>query len=221
VELARQIDVAVDNDVVLKAVSYGIADSLWLRTETAPHVGALGAARYVITNAIDRSPTLTRKPAARQALEDFLRVAETLEPTERELALAAELEVTAQMRGLAVDVGESQLTAIVAERGIVALETGDKRAISALEQMLDACEFIGPLRGKVRCLEQIVLNLISSDEAYAGIADLVCAEPDVDTAMSICFGCYSSPAAPRESALEALDSYIATLREDAPRLLAP
>src|SRR5260370_37732456 len=98
-------------------------------------VGVLGTARFVVASRIKRA-TRTRDP--KSALEDlgqFLVNSIVLDPTDSEQQLAAEFEVAAQSRGLALDTGESQLCAIVLERAIPLLVTGDKRAIEGIERL--------------------------------------------------------------------------------------
>ncbi len=65
-----------------------------------------------------------------------------MEPTDREVAFATNLELTAQRAGLQLDVGESQLVAIVIERAIATFDTGDKRAIVSLEKRSDEGETV-------------------------------------------------------------------------------
>jgi hypothetical protein len=207
------VDVLVDNDVVAKAVRYGLADQFWNDTS----VGVLGAARFVIAKSFERENV--DRETARKDLDTFLARASVVEPTANEVDLAAEVELVAQREGLLLHGGESQLSAIAVERGVASFETGDKHAIAALEQLLEHVDWIARLSGKVRCLEQIVLRLVSRTECEP-IALAVCAEPRVDVTLSICFSCFSDPPVSCESAVDCLESYVAALRSDAPRILA-
>jgi hypothetical protein len=164
---AEQVRSATDNDVVLKAVCYGLAEAIW-PAGGGPPVGVLGAARYVLAEAINRASTKRDKAQIHSDLQRFLDSALVLEPTELEISLAVDAESAAQKAGVPLDTGESQLAAITVERGIPALETGDKRAIHALEELIEAVPFLGDLCGRVRCLEQIMRQLASHDiEALA------------------------------------------------------
>ncbi len=211
---APDIDIAVDNDLVLKAACYDLAANFW----PSARVAVLGAARYVVPKAIERGRARDAA-AALKALEQLLAESTALEPSDREVALAAEIEVVAQREHLSIDTGESQLGAIVIERAIAVLETGDKRAIRGLEQVLPHVAEACALAGKVRCFEQIVLRALNH-VAFEEAAHAVCAEPDVDKAMSICFSCYSDATATEASTRQGLESYISALRQDAPRVLA-
>ena len=142
-----------------------------------------------------------------------------LEPTDREVNLAAGFEIAAQEVGLSLDSGESQLAAMVIERAVPLLETGDKRAIRSIEQLLDKVDELLPIQGRVRCLEQIVRRVLDDAGAIDRVAAAMCAEPGVDKTMSICFGCSSGRPPTLDQVIEGLASYIASLRADAPRVL--
>lgn len=158
------MDAAVDNDLILKAVCYGLADEFWPEAKVTG-LGILGAARYVVSDQIKRG-TLNRAYAdVRSDLDELLERCEALEPTEAEVALAAEVELCGQELGLALDNGESQLAAIIVSREIPLLETGDKRAIAGLEQVRHRLRVFETLRKRVRCLEQIALRLVGDGAA--------------------------------------------------------
>lgn len=101
---------------------------------------------------------------------------------------------------------------------IPVLLTGDKRAITAMERLLDTELRLHDLCGRVRCLEQAFLCVLDRKDSEA-LRSAVCTEPTVDKALTICFGC-SSPTTQRETVLEGLASYIRALRTTAPRVLA-
>jgi hypothetical protein len=217
---APAVEVAVDNDVLLKAACYGLAPRFWAHTDGNPGAGVLGSARFVLTHVVTRGLRVRNKDSANRALEEFFAWAAVLEPTDAELNAAAEVEQLAQRAGLELDVGESQLAAIVAGRGIPLLDTGDKRAVRALEALIDHSQTCAPLRARVRCLEQLLLRALDETPDQLGaIAGAVCAEPEVDKTASICFGCYSGGAAHRDDARTGLESYVAALRRQAPRML--
>ena len=206
-------ELAVDNDVLLKAISYGLERSFWPDTGDS-EIGVLGAARYVIGNRLEK--TKPGRADAKEALEELLGETEELEPDEAELDLAAEVERRAQELGLELDPGESQLTAMVVRREIAVLETGDKRAIAGLEPLVAEITELGALCGKVRCLEQIAHRLVGEQENFPRVASAICAETDVDKSLSVCFSCYSGMTAKQEAVLEALLEYIEDVRAMAP-----
>lgn len=213
-------DVALDNDIILKGVFYGLV--LWPGPNEGARPGILGAARYVVGRRIDRTELNGDKAAAREALATLLTVAEELEPGEDELAFAAELERAAQEKDLDLDPGESQLAAVTIARAIPLLETGDKRAVAALQTLRSSDPRLKPLEGRVRCLEQAVkIRLGPNCEFLEQVSQAVCGEPAVDMTMSICFSCRSGGGASCEAVLSGLDSYIGALRTHAPEMLEP
>lgn len=214
------IDVAIDNDIILKAASYRLSAIFWPGAGATCRIGVLGAAQYILPRAIDRADRVRNKEAAKSDLGALLASATVLEPTHSELSFAGEIEASAQQAGLALDAGESQLCSIVAARGILTVQTGDKRAVRSLEQLVDAISALSPVRGRVQCLEQIVLALLVEADSVETLSDRVCGEPDVDKTLSICFGCYSRTPAGYAAVVECLESYIAALRADAPRMIA-
>jgi hypothetical protein len=213
------VDVAVDNDVLKKALCYGIADLFWQRDDGGVMIGVLGAARFVVAAAIQRAQLNGDLQAALSKLDEVLTESVTLEPSAAEIELAALLETFAQRASLELDGGESQLAAMTALRAIEALHTGDKRAIAALERTLDGVEGLATIAGRVRCVEQLVLDIVDSGTNCEDVGAAVCAEPRVDKALTICFGCHSG-GANAATVRAALASYINDVRRTAPRLLA-
>lgn len=210
------LDAAVDNDILIKVACYGLT----VEFQAARSLGVLGAARYVVAGRIDRVALSGDRGAARAAALALIAAGSMLEPSNAELDMAVAIETTAQRRGLELDAGESQLAAMVVHRGIPIFETGDKRAIKGFDVLLDALPHLAPLRGRLRCLEQIVARCVDGHGPNA-LARAVCAEPDVDKTLSICFRCFSPP--PQAAALDpaGLDSYITGLRASASRVLEP
>lgn len=209
----------VDNDLVFKAVCYGLTAEFWPDVGVTNVVGVLGSARYVVGALIERG-TVARSPTTvRSELAAFLSSAIELEPTDREISLAAEMEAAAQREALALDAGESLLAAMTVGREAIVLETGDKRAIRSIERLLDAIGDLAALVGKVRCLEQVARRVLD-EMPIDRLRGAICAEPAVDKAMSFCFSCHSDESPPVESIIDGLDSYIADLRKEAGRVLA-
>jgi hypothetical protein len=208
--------VAIDNDIVLKASSYGLASNLWPLDR--PDIAVLAAARFVVPTYIDRGRGRD-KARAKIHLATLLARASFLEPTELEIQMALSFESAAQTARLALDTGESLLCAMVINRSMDALETGDKRAIESLEKLLEDAGDVAALFGRVRSLEQVVRGSITDDPAFSVVSAAICAEPDIDKALSICFSCWGSGAT-RNSAMAALDSYVSDLRTRAARILS-
>lgn len=208
--------VAVDNDVLLKALSYGLEESFW-PGEAMQAIGVLGAARFVLTDRLARAKL--KRGDCQAELGVLLERAEILEPDEIEVSLAAVIEKRAAELGLELDGGESQLAAMVAVRGVRTFETGDKRAIAGLEPLTAEFNDLAPLRGRIRCLEQIAHRLAVDEQDFPDIAEAICAEAHVDRSLSTCFSCYSHASVEQKSALEGLRSYIEAVRKHAPNVL--
>lgn len=211
---------AIDNDVLFKGACYGLLAELTStscsKTEVA---GVLGSARFLVSKKIEKGMLRGNRAAALATFLQFLSQTVALEPTNSEQGMAADLELTAQKLGINLDGGESQLCAILVHRALQMLLTGDKRAIAAMEKLIDAETRLMPICGKVKCLEQLVHDAL--DNADHGIfRRAVCAEPDIDKALAICFSCTNqSPTAP--SVIEGLQSYIRSIRREASRVLSP
>ena len=213
------MNAVVDNDIIYKGVCYGIlADILQTHNGASGAIGSLGTARFVVSKRIKKAKLERNENLVQEQLQRFLSNSVELSPTEDEQQLAAEFELAAQQLGVNLDTGESQLCAFTITRLIPKLLTGDKRAITAMERLLDVYPAFQAMRGKVGCLEQAILNLVARGQ-LALLRTAICSEPTVDKTLTICFGC-SSPDAQPETVLEGLNSYINALRADASRVLA-
>lgn len=213
-------DAAVDNDVILKGVSYGFLNELLGAIPGAPHAhGVLGTARYVLRKALQKRPP-KRVNAAREELEMALVSLEVLEPTEQEIALAAQMEFEAQQQAVPMHVGECQLVAMLVTREFHHILTGDRKAIAALASIaLPAGIDPAKLTARFICFEQAIRHLVAALGATT-VKDAICAEREVDSAMRVCFSC-ASPEVDEASWLAGLESHIAELRTVSGRLLAP
>jgi hypothetical protein len=208
----------VDNDVLLKGSCYGLLEEITAAIAGQEPSGVLGAARFIVPRLIQRRRLTGGPNAALATFDRFLMRSETIEPTIQEQGLAAQLESTAQSLALNLDTGESQLVAILVRRAIPLLLTGDKRAIAAIERLLDTDPQLEKLIGAVRCLEQLIQTTVETADA-AEIRKLICAEPAVDKTLTICFGC-ASAAITTDCISEGLNSYIADIRKAATRVLS-
>jgi hypothetical protein len=207
-----------DNDILLKGACYGLLAEFAAAIPGGGTVGVLGASKFVITHHLKGYKLNSAAGAADAGLLTFLSSNEVVEPTPEEQQVAAGLESSAQRLALGLDAGESQLVAILISRLLPWLATGDKRAIVALERLLDGDTRLAPVVGKIICLEQLVRHMVTTGDSGA-IRGAICTEPEVDKTLTICFGCTSSGAAPA-AILEGLESYIGALRADAKRVLA-
>jgi hypothetical protein len=210
---------AIDNDILFKGACYGLLNELTSTASGIESAGVLGSAKFVVSKKIEKNK-LRRNGAV--ALADFLQFlsrTEALEPTDSEQNMAADLELAAQKLGINLDSGESQLCAILVHRVLQLLLTGDKRAIGAMEKLIDADPRLQPLCGKVRCLEQLVHDALANGD-HGTFRSAVCSEPEIDKALAICFSC-TNHSIEIESVIEGLQSYIRSLRTEASRVLSP
>lgn len=208
----------VDNDILLKGACYRLLSQLVTVNRGVDRVGYLGAARFVLSKKIRRANLRGDAVVVETELTDFLAGQDAIETTAEEQALAALLEATAQSLPVNLDTGESQLLAVLVLRAVPRLMSGDKRAIIAIERLLDAVEALAEATGKLTCLEQLVKYAVTMGDA-ALIQEAICKEPDVDRTLSVCFSCFS-PERTIEMVVEGLDSYISDLRQRAPRALS-
>jgi hypothetical protein len=206
--------VLLDNDVVLKMASYRLGSELIIATtddEVPPSI--LVVATHVVRSLIDRSKKLLDKGAAKAELEAILDKVQQLEPTQEEIVLAADFEQAADELALEFDGGESLLFAILLKRKARRIVTGDKRAIRALEQISTADG-----HGCIACFEQLIATIAAS-AGHSGLRTNICAEPDTDKAMTVCFSCGQATAKP-SNIDDGLSSYINSIRQTAPNVLA-
>lgn len=201
----------VDNDVVFKLSCYDLGAAFQETFEGREKPRRLGLAQFVLPKKIWKSSRVRDKDAALRNLEVLLAWAAGVEPTDAELALAAEIEDIARTAHLAFDSGESQLLAVVLGRGPERLYTGDKRAIMALRAITVALAREEEVAGRVVCFEQVLMTLLEllGDKELAA---RVCREADVDKTAAICCGC-ASGTSHKSNMIEGFQSYIAHLRE--------
>jgi hypothetical protein len=206
--------VLLDNDVVLKAASYSlVAETVAATTIDNTPPAMLGVGRFVIRNRLSRASNITDVPRATESFAQMLAAMTLVEPDDDEMAAAADLEAEAIRQDLELDGGESQLLAILANRSCSLLVTGDKRAIVAMA-IVAATE----AGGRVACFEQLIGHIIATS-GTPFVQPRVCAEPNVDRAITNCFAC-SSPETPDDgNVLQGLASYIGHLERSAPGVL--
>ncbi|HEV2859464.1 MAG TPA: hypothetical protein VGX48_00500 [Pyrinomonadaceae bacterium] len=212
------MEALVDNDILMKGACYNLLDELLLQTVSSTKLlGILGATRFVVAKKIRKRALRGDKGAAVKSLEAFIQRVTTVEPTSEEQRMAADFELAAQRAGVALDTGESQLCAVLIIRAVRQLYTGDKRAIQAMQELLEADTRLRSLCNRVKCLEQLVLQSITEDNVSLFRA-AICSEPETDMALTICFSC-ASKGASLEEVNYALTSYINDLRKSSPQIL--
>ncbi len=198
--------VLLDNDVVLKVCAYRCHHEMVVLTTNGglpPAMLAIG--RFTLRSRFKRTSILADAAASALAFEELLATIRLVDPTEREIELAAEIEERATALSLEFDTGESQLLAVLLVREGKLLVTGDKRAIQALHGigMVTA-------EGRIACLEQLIASLLA-DCDFKIVHNRVCSEPAADKALTACFAC-SASSVEVEDVLAGLRSYSSYLR---------
>lgn len=205
----------LDNDIVLKACAYRCHEVLLQAATMADGPPSmLTVAGYAIRSRLERSRAFVDRGAAITAFDQLLCHLTLIDPNEDEVAVAADLEALASERGLQLDVGESQLLAILLGRGLSLLFTGDKRAIEAIGCL--APDEVGP---RIVCLERFMACVLETIPC-ADLRIHVCSEPQVDKAMTICFACGSEHTEP-ENVAAGLESYAGSLARTSAGVMAP
>lgn len=179
---------AVDTDVILKAAAYRMADDLVGALKPKGCPAALGLTHLIAGKQLAGKRNVRDLSGAGEELNLLLNMLGRLEPDEDEIAMAADLTGAAQQNGLPLDVGEAQLAAIVARRGLPLLVTGDKRALGALAALVNIGTVCESFVGRLMCFEQVmasVARIIGESE----LRSRVCAEPEVDGAMRLACSC--------------------------------
>lgn len=206
--------VLLDNDIAFKVACYRLVDEMVAATtinDTPPAMLSVG--RFVLRKKLARHRRVRDTSAVQTALEQLLRSVGFVEPTEGEIALASEIEVASARSGLELDSGESLLLAMLHLREYAYLVTGDKRAVVAMAVVARELS-----EGRVRCLEQLVVQIIEQVGVPAVRAH-ICSEPLADRALSVAFSCTSPGEQPAEAVVAGLSSYIEHLRREAPGIL--
>ncbi|UWU86111.1 hypothetical protein N2605_06545 [Bradyrhizobium yuanmingense] len=207
----------VDNDVLFKTSCYGLSlDLIDILAGESRDVAGLALAKFVLKRKIEKSGKIVDRQRAAKALDAVLASISALEPDDTELGLAAQYEEHALSAGYAFDSGESQLLAVLVNRAAKNMVTGDKRAVAAAWQLATDLEIVSALAGRFGCFEQVMLGIWAKKGGPA-LAASVCAEPAVDKAMAICFGCSST--FDEQNMREGLDSYVGHLRGNSGELL--
>ena len=133
------MEALVDNDILMKGACYGLLDELLSQTVSSiALLGILGATQFVVAKKIRKRVLRRDREAAVKSLEAFIQRITIVEPTTDEQRMAADFELAAQRAGVALDTGESQLCAVLVIRAVRQLYTGDKRAIQAMQELLEA-----------------------------------------------------------------------------------
>lgn len=210
----------LDNDVMIKVCCYALADEVCsFLAATGGTAAALGVTRFIVAKQVARKSRIVDKAAAIAQFTQMCNRITFVEPTDEEIALAAEVEEQAQARNLPLDRGESQVLAVLMLRAAKLMMTGDKRAIGAIEKLLCEHSIMQVCKGRIACLEQLIVALLDR-HGELQLRPRICREPSADQSITICFSC-SARAQSTTNIREGLESYIRNVREQAPTVLFP
>lgn len=211
--------VAVDTDVLLKIAAYRMADEFVDAIADKGPPSILGLTHIIAGKQLMRRRKQLRDvERALGELDALLGICGQLEPEDDEIHIAAEFANIAQARGLPLDPGEAQLAAIVANRALPLMVTGDKRAISALSQLMEGTPTREAFIGKLACFEQII-SAVAGRIGEVAVRERVCSEPEMDGAMRLACSCDQAVWDPMQLS-EACSSFVGAVRGEVGDLLA-
>ncbi|MEO0355506.1 MAG: hypothetical protein AAF268_11835 [Cyanobacteria bacterium P01_A01_bin.3] len=209
-------DYFLDNDVILKLTAFGLMQSVLNKWSVDfKNIFVLKTARYQLAG---NSVRVKYSPDVSERSTHFAVQCQSV-PTMNligdSIALA-ELDLLKQV--LDIDIGESQLLVETRNSTSFELVTGDKKFLRALVQHNQLSHIRERVQGKVRCLEQIVLDCIN-DNGFDWVKNQVVSVSDtkVDQAIQCCFG--SGSQANEQTVTDALNAYIHDLRSQTCNLL--
>jgi hypothetical protein len=198
----------LDNDVLLKLARYDLQDE-FLRTCSGdlPHyVLPTAKYRFYLSN--------KRKGVAFAGSRDAFTRLKRLLATATEITEEPSPEVSVALLAVpGIDPGEALLYAIASLDPESLLLTGDKRSLAALGSS-QAIPAVDSIKGRVKCFEQVVAELIQAHGA--GVIVKLRGRP-WDQAVSACVGSGNSP----KEVLCGLESYYMDIQKRAGNILAP
>lgn len=211
--------VALDTDVLLKIAAYRMADELVDAIAGKGPPSILGLTQIIAAKQLmRRRKKLRDMERAIGELDTLLGICDVLEPDDDEIRIAAEFADVAQDSGLPLDPGEAQLAAIVKNRALPLMVTGDKRAIHALSKLTEGAPVREAFVGKLACFEQVI-SAIAALIGEITVRERVCSEPEMDGAMRLACSCDRAAWDPLQLN-EACSSFIGAVRAEVGDLLA-
>jgi len=196
----------VDNDIVLKLASFNLWDEALACLEAAPEdVRWLPTARFALD--LHRGEAAARRWGATIAwrLAGIAATLRVLEEAPNDAVVAGLINV------VGIDVGERLLFATAAASDSTVVATGDKQSLLALANDPRCAAVHERLRGRLICLEQIVLQILAHN-AFADVRARVLQSRalEIDRAVGIAFG--AGEQADEREVRKALLGYVTELR---------
>ena len=205
--MALSVIYFLDNDIILKLSAFNLLDAAIAALKISPeNLRVLDTAQHVFKR--NRKVSQKYSEVTRERAIDFVKSCQTVKPVD-----SPEFIVLGQM----LDVGEATLVAATREVSPFIFMTGDKRCLRDLATKAELTEVAERLRGRVICLEQVILLLIRQ-QGFEIIKQYILPMLDCDTSLKACFG--SGEKAIERNVIEALEGYITDLEKSSIGLLA-
>lgn len=148
--MALSVIYFLDNDIILKLSTFDLLDATIATLKVNPeNLRVLDTARFVFQG--NRKVSEKYSEVIRRRAINFVEGCQTVNPVD-----SSEFILLRQM----LDVGEATLVATTCDVSPFVLLTGDKRFLKALATHLGLAEVAERLRGRVICLESVILLLI-------------------------------------------------------------
>ncbi|NER51926.1 MAG: hypothetical protein F6J92_35855 [Symploca sp. SIO1A3] len=196
----------VDNDVILKLVACNLFwESINVLGLSPSDVRVRATTKYYFQKKPKKYPQTVRD----QAIAIIEKCQLIDDPPINE-----ELQTLQQIEG--IDPGEGVLIAATQTEASFYLVTGDKNCLRALANAPELDKIRQRLKGRVVCLEQLILRLVET-QAFDGILTKVLPGRQYDAALKAVFG--SGEKATKENVLLALRGYVDNLRSETEELL--
>lgn len=196
----------VDNDVILKLVACNLFwESINALGISPGDVRVRSTTKFYFRKKPNRYPEDVRNQAI-----DVVKQCKLIDDP----PINEELQILQQIKG--IDPGEGVLIATTQTEPSFYLVTGDKNCLRALAAAPELGKIRQRLKGRVVCLEQLILRLVET-QAFDEILTKVLPGREYDTALKAVFG--SGERATRENVLQALRGYIENLRSETEELL--
>jgi len=205
----------IDNDVILKLGKWDLISELIGITDGEETIYHLPTCPYVLCP--PAHPAKALKRCGDQATIDRVTAFCKMTNPAPEPENFKWLEILNGVPG--IDVGEVQIFTMGIENPESVDFIGDKRSLLALATSPSALGAFEALKGRVKCLEQVVAEMICTCN-YGTIAEKVKSCPSADKAISLVFGT-SAFQKPENEISEGLLSYYSYLNDKTLGLLAP
>lgn len=200
--------VLIDNDAALKLSQYFLVDEFYQISGGTDHIFILPTLKFRFHLDDDKKALkYTRDETVLEVLRAFVSSVNeiNIEPSDAILSEFSDID--------GIDPGEAVLFALTASDDQSLTVTGDKRALIALSDMGAAKGISGRLAGRLKCLEQIVAEMLITCHQSEVIRKV--SGKHWDTSLRACFSSNKIP-----SILEGLNNYYCDLNKKCGNLLA-